>query len=173
MQLRFTYTFEDFKQLSLGLARRYWYGKLPVRAWLAIGILAAIAAAAVTLWAPRGTTLHTWGALPLFVVTGAVIGGLAGLRFQIRSYFRKQKLDGVEITYDVSDSGIRARSSQYDTLMQWDGCEAATSAPGYRFVWLNKLQGMVFPDRCFESEAQKIEFERLVQSKLGSKAELS
>jgi hypothetical protein len=91
------------------------------------------------------------------------------LWYQIRSFYRKQKLEGLEVTYDIGPDGIRGQSSQYDSMIRWDGIEAVSAAPGYRFVWLNKLQGLVFPDRCFEGKQQMDEFDRLVRERLGSK----
>jgi hypothetical protein len=172
MQLRFTYTFEDFKQLSLALTRRYWYGKVPLRAWVTIAILCVVGAGLAFAYAPRGSFMHTWGGLMLIIPVGAILGGIFGLWYQIRSFYRKQKLDGLEVTYDIGPDGIRGQSSQYDSMIRWDGIEAVSAAPGYRFVWLNKLQGLVFPDRCFEGKQQMDEFDRLVRERLGSKAEL-
>lgn len=169
MQFGFNYTFEDYKQLSTALYRRFWYGKLPVKVWLALGVLVFFCGFAASVIGSSGSWVRNWLSFVLFIVGGGVIGAVVGLWFQIRSFFKKQKLDGLRIQYDVRGDGIKAVSEQYDSFIKWDAIEAATASPGYRFLWINKLQGFAIPDRCFQDEAQRADFDNRLRQALGEK----
>lgn len=167
MQLQFLYGFTDYmaltnKMFDSGMLGRHWRS-LSWTAGIGLLLAGALLAGLSGMWG--------WNARIAGVILSAVGGALIAIQWvivpwQIRYYYRKQGLDDVLVEINATEEGVHTFDRGIESRMQRSTFIRADDAPGYHFLWLNKLQGIAVPDRVFEDGAARQSFRELVERQM-------
>ena len=167
MELRYQYSLPDYRALThammdQGRFSRWW------RRW-ALYLAIVLMVAGVPLVAV--SNIRGWHIQFIAIVLAGVGFAIIAIQYvvvllQIRHYYRKQSLAGALVEIDATEADVRTNDRGVESRIDWSAFVRADDAPGYHFLWLNRMQGIVVPDRVFASQAQRQEFRELVERQM-------
>lgn len=167
MNLQYRYTLPDYRALTHMMIDQRWVGRWWRRWAIYLGIVLMIAGTVLVAF----SSVREWRIEFFATVLGGLGGAIIALQcvvvpWQIRRYYRKQALDGALIGIDANETEVRTNDRGIESRIEWSAFVRASDSPGYHFLWLNQIQGIIVPDRVFASEAQRQEFRKLVERRM-------
>ena len=79
----------------------------------------------------------------------------------------------LEASITVSEAGITTKNELMETKYQWKAILKKLESKNYYFLFINSLQAIVIPKRVFNSQEEKLQFEKLLSQFLSFEADVS
>lgn len=162
MEIRYTYTYQDYEALCQARARnlpRYSMRKWSIWVLVFMNISASIWMISSDLAAGRGIG-------PSGIVFGTVAVILLVVHFFLspwsrRRAFQNQLLDASETVVTIDESGLASKNDAGESRVNWSGIIRADNEPEHVIFWSSHIVGIAIPKSAI-NDAEMQEIDRLV-----------
>ena len=167
MNVTFTYTYSDYLALIKAMEK---HGRFSRYSWIALYLVIFVNFAASAVFIYLALTNNRVLELAHFVNAGLAI--LLILIFYVfkplylRRYYKKQMIDGKQISLDFSDRGLEVAMPSFNGTHEWPAIIRADEGPEHFLLWINKVQAYCIPKRGFAKTQDIEDFKSLVAEKV-------
>jgi hypothetical protein len=162
---RYVYGYDDYKMVLEAARPLKRYGFWPFR----LGVLAILLAFDGLDWlvSAGSDTALDLGARALMLLPFVLFYAVWEIGvFHSRYAYKKSKLAGKELTYEIGESGISWQRGGASGVEDWSVCETIATFPGGATLLAAKKQWVVLPARAFASQREFEAATAFIQAKL-------